>query len=539
MASARWAASRALAQTPVRGGTLRIGLIGGGASVDTLEPNADALSPELAQSARQLCFSKLADVAPDGSFVLQLAESMEPNADATVWQVKLKPGVTWHDGSELTADDVIYTFKRILDPANADLGPARGSIDMIDPNGLEKVDNTTLIIKLVRPWSDLISAVGQRYISIVKNGAKGPWTVENFIGTGAFKLTEWVPGERYVYVRNENYFETGKPYLDGIEAIGIPDPVARVNALLAGQVDCICDVAPSQAQLIEQAGFELNVNPGGGWTPLVMNTTLPPFDDVRVRQAMKHLMDRDQSIESGLQGYGTIGNDVPARWDPLYNLDLPQRTFDPDKARFLLEQAGQLDTQFVLHGSDADANMMPLALIFEQGAKKAGVNAADQEGADRHVLVADLRQGAVHLQLVGLPSVLRPVARRLRGLQQRRDQVDQRHREDGLPARARRRRHRRRGATDRARPRGAEAALGGRRLHHSVLQADDRCARRQGAGNGAARLPLPELVPALERLAGLTERTRRRDRTSRAAPDRRTAAFGRAHTAGGVRPSSS
>ena len=367
------AASRALAQTPVRGGTLRIGLIGGGASVDTLEPNADALSPELAQSARQLCFSKLADVAPDGSFVLQLAESMEPNADATVWQVKLKSGVTWHDGSELTADDVIYTFKRILDPANADLGPARGSIDMIDPNGLEKVDNTTLIIKLVRPWSDLISAVGQRYVSIIKNGAKGPWTVENFIGTGAFKLTEWVPGERYVYVRNENYFETGKPYLDGIEAIGIPDPVARVNALLAGQVDCICDVAPSQAQLIEQAGFELNVNPGGGWTPLVMNTTSPPFDDVRVRQAMKHLMDRDQSIESGLQGYGTIGNDVPARWDPLYNLDLPQRTFDPDKARFLLEQAGQLDTQFVLHGSDADANMMPLALIFEQGAKKAGV----------------------------------------------------------------------------------------------------------------------------------------------------------------------
>ena len=203
---------------------MRIGLIGGGASVDTLEPNADALSPELAQSARQLCFSKLADVAPDGSFVLQLAKSMEPNADATVWQVKLKPGVTWHDGSELTADDVIYTFKRILDPANADLGRARGSIDMIDPNGLEKVDNTTLIIKLVRPWSDLISAVGQRYISIVKNGAKGPWTVENFIGTGAFKLTEWVPGERYVYVRNENYFETGKPYLDGIEAIGIPDP---------------------------------------------------------------------------------------------------------------------------------------------------------------------------------------------------------------------------------------------------------------------------------------------------------------------------
>jgi peptide/nickel transport system substrate-binding protein len=363
---------RAMAQTPTRGGTLRVGLIGGGASVDTLDPHAETLSPELSQSARQLCFSKLADMAPDGSFVLQLAEAMEPNADTTVWRIKLKSGITFHDGSELTADDVIYTFRRILDPKNDALANARGNIDMIDPNGLEKVDKTTLNVKLTHPWSDLISAVGQRYISIIKNGANGPWTVENFIGTGPFKLTEWVPGERYTYVRNEHYFEDGKPYLDGVVTMGIQDPVARVNALIAGQVDCICDVAPSQAAIVQGAGLELIVNPGGGWTPIVMDTTAAPFDDVRVRQAMKLLVNRQQSVDSVLQGYGTIGNDVFARWDPLYNADLPQQTFDPDKAKFLLKQAGQLDTTFDLHGSDADANMMPLALVFAQGAKQAG-----------------------------------------------------------------------------------------------------------------------------------------------------------------------
>src|ERR1700754_3547756 len=96
-------ATRAMAQTPVRGGTLRVGLIGGGASGATRDPHGETLSPELSQSARQLCFSKLADMAPDGSFVLQLAESMEPNADATVWRVKLKTGVSWHEGRELTA----------------------------------------------------------------------------------------------------------------------------------------------------------------------------------------------------------------------------------------------------------------------------------------------------------------------------------------------------------------------------------------------------------------------------------------------------
>jgi peptide/nickel transport system substrate-binding protein len=364
----------ALAQTPSRGGTLRVGLIGGGASVDNLDPNADTVSPELAQCARKLCFSKLTDQAPDGSFVMQLAESMEPNDDATVWKVKLKSGVTFSDGSPLTVDDVIYTFRRILDPADETMANARGNIDMIDPAGLERIDDTTMTIKLVRGWSDLVSAVGQRYISIIKNGAKGPWTVENFIGTGPFKLTEWVPGERYTYVRNDHYFEEGKPYLDGVVAIGIPDPVARVNALLAGQVDCICDVAASQAPIVQGGGMELIVNPGGGWTPLVMNTNVAPFNDVRVRQAMKLLINREQAIESVLQGYGSIGNDVFARWDPLYNTDLPQTSFDPDKAKWLLQEAGALDTPFKLHTSDADAQMVPTALVFQQGAKQAGIN---------------------------------------------------------------------------------------------------------------------------------------------------------------------
>ena len=144
-----------MAQTPTRGGTLRVGLIGGGASVDTLDPHAETVSPQLAQSARQLCFSKLADMAPDGSFVLQLAESMEPNADATVWRIKLKSGITFHDGSELTVDDVIYTFQRILDPTNETVGQARGNIDMIDPaghgEGRQDDDDREADAALVRP----------------------------------------------------------------------------------------------------------------------------------------------------------------------------------------------------------------------------------------------------------------------------------------------------------------------------------------------------------------------------------------------------
>ncbi|HEY1366829.1 MAG TPA: ABC transporter substrate-binding protein [Gaiellaceae bacterium] len=358
---------------PKRGGTLRVALIGGGGSNDNLDPHATSGSSELSQSARQLVFSKLTDMQPDGSFALQAAASIEPNKNATVWQIKLKKGITFSDGSPLTVDDVIWTYKRILNPDDPTMAAARGNIDMIDPNGMKKVDKYTMTIKLKRPWSDMFSALGQRYLSIIKNGSKPPWTVQNFIGTGAFKLTSWTPGAHYTYTANRGYFETGKPYLNALDIVGIPDPVARVNALVAGQVDCICSVPAAQVPLVKRAGRKLIVNPGGSWTPIVMNTNAKPFTDPRVRQAMKLLIDRKQAITSAAGGYADLGNDLFARHDPLYNGSIPQRAFDPEKAKALLKSAGALDETFTLYTSDAVSGAVPMALVFEQGAKKAGV----------------------------------------------------------------------------------------------------------------------------------------------------------------------
>ena len=200
---------------PKRGGTLRVGLPGGPASTDNLDPHLEGVAG-FAQCYRQIVYSKLTDILPNGKFANQLAESMTANKDATVWTIKLKKGVEFHDGSELTVDDVIYTFRRILDPANK-LSAARGNIDMIDPSGMRKVSKYVMTVKLTRPWSDFPAAVGQRYISIIKRGATGPWTETNANGTGAFKLTDWQPGQSYRFTANRNYFESGKPYLDGVD----------------------------------------------------------------------------------------------------------------------------------------------------------------------------------------------------------------------------------------------------------------------------------------------------------------------------------
>src|SRR4051795_236524 len=163
---------------PHRGGALRVALIGGGASSDNLDPHAPSGSPELSQAFRQNVYSKLTDLAADGSYQMQLAQSMEPDKTAKLWHVKLKSGVVWHDGSPLTADDVIYTLRRLLDP-KSNYGSAAANISMIDPKQLKKVSKTELIIGLKSPWVDLPSAVGQRFVSIIKEGAKAPYTVKN------------------------------------------------------------------------------------------------------------------------------------------------------------------------------------------------------------------------------------------------------------------------------------------------------------------------------------------------------------------------
>jgi peptide/nickel transport system substrate-binding protein len=367
-------AALAATSQPKRGGTIRIGGAGGAPSVDTLEPSAEGGAEALSIAYRFNVFSRLADNDPGGTgtFKLQLAESMEPNSKANVWLVKLKRGIEWHDGSPFTADDVVYSLQRMLNPANK-LDTAAGSISMVDPKGIKKINANTVQIRLKQPWYDLQGALGQRWINIVKNGAKPPWTQENAIGTGPFKLESWQPGTKYTYVANPNYFESGKPYLEGVDHIGITDPVARLNALVSGQVDAVSDLSPTQVAVLKRSGLNVLVSKGGGFSPICMNTQVAPFNDVRVRQAMKLLVDRKQMLSSVLQGYGVIGNDLFGLGDPMYASSIPQRQYDPERARSLLQAAGHLDTVFNFYTSSVISDFVPAALSLQASAKKAGV----------------------------------------------------------------------------------------------------------------------------------------------------------------------
>ena len=150
---------------------------------------------------------------------------------------------------------------------------------MIDRNGMKKINDLELTMKLKTPWIDLPPPPsGQRFVSIIKNGSKAPYTVKNTNGTGPFKLKSWTPGEKFTFVANRSYFEHGKPYVDAMTMIGVPDSVARVNALVSGQVDAINDVPAAQIPVIKGAGKVIFTGKAGGssrstWTPRRRPTT--------------------------------------------------------------------------------------------------------------------------------------------------------------------------------------------------------------------------------------------------------------------------
>jgi peptide/nickel transport system substrate-binding protein len=355
------------ASKPRRGGRLRVALHDGGAG-DTLDPwNVPIYSA--AARAKQV-YERLFDFGPDGAPVARLAESAEPNADGTVWTVKLQSGVTFHDGKTMTAADVLYSFRYAGDPANK--AAALSRLEPFDLDASRASSDLEVEFHLTRPVGDFPTLVADSQLWTVPEGATDFVTKPN--GTGPFTFVSWQPGVRAIFKRNPNYWQSGKPYVDDVEMVFIPDPQARVNALLGRQVDEISSVDFVQAKAQEaNSQIQLIRNPQPQCTPIYMQLDSPPFNDVRVREALKLAVDRDAMVEQANLGFGSIGNDLFGKGLPTYNDDLPQRTYDPEKAAALLKEAGQEGLTFTLPTSDVSPGMLQSGTAYKEQAKAAGI----------------------------------------------------------------------------------------------------------------------------------------------------------------------
>jgi peptide/nickel transport system substrate-binding protein len=241
---------------------------------------------------------------------------------------------------------------------------------------MQKLDERTVRLTLKRPDANLLDALGQYFAGIVPVGysPNAVGKAKANIGTGPYVLESFTPGHQSVHTRNPNYWRTGQPYFDKVVIIDFADATARVNALLGGQVDAITDVPAAQVAVVNgHSGTRVLESPSAFWAPICMRVDAAPFTDVRVRQAMRLIADRPQMVAQALAGYGRIGNDLYAPFDPSYDHALQQRHQDIDQARSLLNAAGQSGLTIDLQSTNAGLGMNEGAQVFAQQAKAAGV----------------------------------------------------------------------------------------------------------------------------------------------------------------------
>ncbi len=355
--------SSASSISPRQGGSLRIGLTGG-ASSDTLNPQALVTTPDLARSAQ--LYNGLVEFNNDAELVMSLAEELEASSDAMVWTVRVRQGVTFHNGKELGADDVIYTFQKALNPKAP--SPAAPMLTPVDINGMRKLDARTVRIPCRTPFSYFDQMITPYNLAIIPVG----WDQKHPVGTGPFKFQSFSPGSTSTFVRNDNYFESGLPYADSLVITDYADETAQVNALLSGQEDAIGALSVASTSSLQ--GMSVVFSDGGGITPFTMRVDTPPFNDPRVREAMRWIVDRKQMRDAVFAGHGVIGNDVTSIWDPTYDHSLPQREQDIARAKLLLKQAGQDHLAVELVTAPIQQGTVQAAQVFAQQAKAAGVN---------------------------------------------------------------------------------------------------------------------------------------------------------------------
>ncbi len=361
------AASAAEAARPKRGGRLRVADPGGG-SIETLDP-ARSINLIDEMRDRQL-YDTLTFFNPKYELQPWLAESLEPNANATRWQIKLRRGVTFHNGKALTADDVLATWRHILDPKTASPGAAQ--MFALDLKRTRKVDKYEILAVLKQSQIDFPYLLSGREQSIIPAG------FSNFakpVGTGPFQFVSFTPGRESLFKRNPNYWQEGQPYVDELQIVSIPDSAARVNALLGGQVDAIDNLPYVNARTLKgNPKARVVVTPTPTCLPWVMQVGQKPFNDSRVREAMKYAVDREKTVKVALQGFGHVGNDIFGLGTPSYNSRLPQHRYDPERAKRLLKAAGHDRLAVTLHTNPATVGDVESCQALREQAKAAGID---------------------------------------------------------------------------------------------------------------------------------------------------------------------
>jgi peptide/nickel transport system substrate-binding protein len=357
------------------GGALRTGIIAPATALDPLVVYDEGGLAVLGQSGEYLTWTnETLDLEP------RLAESWSPNEDGSVWTFNIRQGVTFSDGTPLTAKDVAYTLNLHADPANkGNALSAFGDPGGLSPGGAEAADDATVVVTLNGPngtFPFLVSADNYNLI-IVPDGFDTTTWEQSFIGTGPWVLDTYTPQQSVTYTKNPTYWDTTRqPLADTSQLTFFAEDQARILAIQGGEVDILSQfqiVAGGEA-LLNDPNIVVTEVKAAQHRQIHMRADQEPFTDKRVRQAMALLLDRPTIIQGFFQGKADLGNDHPfAPVYPFSDLSVPQREVNVEQAKQLLADAGKGDG-FEVQLSTWDNYEIPqLAQLLQGAAKEVGI----------------------------------------------------------------------------------------------------------------------------------------------------------------------
>ena len=366
-ASSMW--SEAKAATPTKGGHLVTALVGG-STTDNMDQQTwtDTFMIAIGRATRD----SLVEVGQDNSAQPGLAESWEASDDASEWRFKLRPGVEFSNGKSLTTEDVIASIN--VHRGEETRSGAKGVFEAIDD---VVADGNVVVVKLKGPNADFPFLMTDYHMNIVP-APDGKPNLTDGIGTGIYKVTEFEPGVRVAMDRHANSWQADQfGFVDSAEIFGVPDPNARQSALVTGDVHGINKPDLKTIKLLaRRPNVEIVDVASNYFFTGPMMADQEPFSSVDFRRAIKFGIDRQQFIDKIIFGYGSPGNDHPIGPGFTYHAaDIPQNTYDPDKAKHHLKKSGFEGATIDYSASDtAYPGAVDYAVLMKETLAPIGIN---------------------------------------------------------------------------------------------------------------------------------------------------------------------
>ena len=362
------------AATPKSGGRLRMGITGGATS-DILDPG-QILDAYMINVSMGQVRPNMTKINPDGSVEGDLSSGWQASNGAKTWKFDIRQGVEFHNGKTLDSTDIVDSIRHHMGPDTKSGGSGVVSgIASIKEDGKYGV-----VVELNEGNGDLPILLSDYHLNICPSKGDGSIDWESGIGAGPYTLEEHEPGVRTLTKKFANYWNSGNDsHFDEVETLGINDPTARLAALSTGAVDAINNVpAKTASRLKSMVNVKTLISTGNKQCTMPMLCDVAPFDDQNVRNAIKHIINRQELLDKIFFGYGQLGNDNPvgpANYFRASTDELPQREYDPEQAKYFLKQAGLSSLSVKFHAADTGfSGSVDAGALMRESAKAAGID---------------------------------------------------------------------------------------------------------------------------------------------------------------------